>query len=188
MTETNRLRGLLLVLGSFTIGLLSMITISSLPDSAINRNEKSRINFISVMPQGWAFFTRNAREEKYFIYRQQPDSTWQRVNIPGASLQYIFGLNRKGRAVTVELGTLLKQVDDSMWTQTNKKIEYIFKNGLDTVPSYKVKNICPDPLCTGNIIIQLKPPVPWAWADIEREIIMSSKFVKLYVESVPEQH
>ncbi|MBW8686392.1 SdpA family antimicrobial peptide system protein [Chitinophaga rhizophila] len=188
MNETNRLRALLLVIAAVAAAIIVMIAINALPESAINRNETSRVNMVSLAPQGWAFFTRNAREEKYFIYQQQPDSSWQLASVPGASLRYLFGLNRKGRASSLELKGLVGQTTDSMWVNTNKKIEAFFSATATPLPVYAVKNRCPDPVFTGNILIQKRQLVPWAWANLNREVIMSSKVVKLYVQHVPAKH
>ncbi|SEB06909.1 hypothetical protein SAMN05660909_05134 [Chitinophaga terrae (ex Kim and Jung 2007)] len=72
-----------------------------------------------------------------------------------------------------------------MWVNSDKKIESYFKDSI--IPAFTVKDKCVIPRCTGELLIQKKVPVPWAWASLSQEVIMPSKIVKLHVQAISEK-
>ncbi|MBE9601877.1 hypothetical protein [Pedobacter sp. MC2016-24] len=54
-------------------------------------------NIAYILPQGWTFFTRNAREEKLFIFERENNGSLSQVDLRASSYVYCFGLDRTGR-------------------------------------------------------------------------------------------
>lgn len=165
----------LLMLGMYLVGL------SSLPSNPVSLSVNSKFHVVSFLPEGWAFFTRDARENMLYVYRRMEDGRWELVNVPGSSLRYSFGLNRKGRAIGPEIAVLLRQIDSDDWVESRSPLNNFFQN--DTLKKHVINDTAPLPACTGDIILQLIPPVPWAWSGSKKEIIMPYKIVRLYVKA-----
>ncbi len=142
-----------------------------LPYNPISPTPAERIEFLSVLPQGWAFFTKNPRGEVLYIYKETQNK-WDLVNVPGASLKFGFGLNRKGRAIGPEAGSLLKLIPDSLWQPTN----------LSAGKPFKVVDSCANPSCIGHIRFVKTTLVPWAWARTGRKTVMPAKMIELDVQ------
>ncbi|UCJ08207.1 SdpA family antimicrobial peptide system protein [Chitinophaga pendula] len=179
-SQRVRLRLMLLFLVASLLFVLYFVALASLPNNPVALKSNSRFHVISFLPEGWAFFTRNAREDVLYVYKKQPDGHWELVNVPGSSLRFIFGLNRKGRAIGPEIAVLLRQLNDEDWLESRYPVSSFFKT--DTLRPHIVNNTAPDPACSGDLIFQLTPPIPWAWAGSGKEIIMPYKIIRLYVK------
>ncbi|ASZ11346.1 SdpA family antimicrobial peptide system protein [Chitinophaga pendula] len=177
----TRLRIILLVLITGITLMVYCIALAALPHSPISFGRISRINTISLVPEGWAFFTRDAREDMIIVYKKNSAGIWEQVNVPGASARYLFGLDRKGRAIGVELAMLQAAITDSIWQASREPLTAHFQH--DTLPVQLLKNNAAQPLCLGDIIVQVTPPVPWAWARNNKKVIMPYKIARLYVET-----
>lgn len=160
--------------------IIFLIMMAAFPDSPIHSSSLTQLNLISIVPEGWAFFTRSPREENIYVYEKDKESLWKLVNIPGASPTFIFGLDRSGRAISAELQILLDQLPDSNdWVESRVKLKNFLSN--DTLVAYQVKNFSKIQRCKGELIIQKVKPVPWAWSNIEN-FVMPYKIIKIYAE------
>jgi antimicrobial peptide system SdpA family protein len=157
---------------------LSLIAMANLPNNAIAIKSKTRTFFQSFSPQGWAFFTRDAREEIIEVYSRDQKGNWEKVNVPGSSFRYAFGLNRKGRAFGVEINRLLSQFKEQDWTKSRQAEWYSIN---DSLIKHEVNNPCPLPICKGNLLVKISPPVPWAWLGSKKKVIMPYKILRLDV-------
>lgn len=176
-----RLRLIFLLLIASLVLTLYFVALASLPNNPISLKSNSRFHVVSFLPEGWAFFTRDTREDMQYVYKKQADGHWELVTLPGASLRYLFGLSRKGRAIGPEITLLLRQIEDDSWTKSRMPVSIFFQH--DTLKTYTISNPAPAPICTGDIILQSIPPVPWAWSGSKKEIIMPYKIVRLYVKT-----
>jgi len=131
------------------------------------------------LPEGWAFFTRNPRDDRYFVYRLAPDGSWIDTNLgPHNRPRNAFGLNRKSRAQGVEIGLLLVSIQDQEWTACRKSPTAC----LATIPVSKdFKDISPNPTLCGEMGVVMQPPVPWAWAGMQRPVTMPSRVSRVRV-------
>jgi antimicrobial peptide system SdpA family protein len=131
------------------------------------------------LPEGWAFFTRNPREDRYIVYRLATGGSWIDTNLgPHNRPRNAFGLNRKSRAQGVEIGLLLVSIHDDEWLACRKSPAIC----LATTPVSKdFKDISPIPTLCGEIGVVMQPPVPWAWSSLPRPVTMPSKVVRVRV-------
>lgn len=129
-------------------------------------------------PEGWAFFTRNPREPRPFLYRLD-GATWASASLgPHARASNAFGMNRRARAQGVELGLLLEGVPSRSW----KRCEEAPLGCLDAAPAAaRVANRSPRPSLCGTIGVVRQAPVPWAWARAPKPVVMPSNVIRLEV-------
>lgn len=146
----------------------------------------SNTTFKSLMPQGWAFFTRNAREERIEIFQIGVDTLYIDPRIRQGSLNNLFGVKRTARSLSVEVAYLIsKTPNDSSWGSSITDKEVLFQavnNG--SLKSVDVINKTKNPLLTGKILVIRTETVPWAWAKNYKKVSPPFKTLLLNVKNI----
>src|SRR6266849_1616457 len=117
MSEVRLLQLAKLILAVGWASVIVFIAVSTIPDSPLSASLRHRVSVVAVMPEGWAFFTRNPREAFTQAYKRAADGTWERIGEPNFSKRHWFGLDRTGRLITNELGALLSGIASERWTE-----------------------------------------------------------------------
>ncbi|MRN16320.1 hypothetical protein D1000_05710 [Riemerella anatipestifer] len=90
-----------LFLSLFIFSTFSIILISSIPFNPI----QYKINFVkqvyTYLPQGWAFFTRDARENQLYIYKIN-NNKLEIINQKHSNFENIMGLSRRVSKLVLE--------------------------------------------------------------------------------------
>jgi antimicrobial peptide system SdpA family protein len=142
-----------------------------------------RLYALMLLPQGWAFFTRDPREERFHVFSRDQNGKWIRaLRGPNASPANFFGLKRASRAQGIEVGLLLSKVPGSGWQTCSEQPEVC----LEQAPLVAtIENITPHPTLCGEVGLALQKPVPWAWSyhrsGSQITITMPSKVARLEV-------
>lgn len=133
-----------------------------LPDNVVKLPGQASVTDASrtVLPQGWAFFTKSPRDPDMGAWTETADG-WQDARL-GRHAE--FGFDRASRAQGVELGVLFYEARD---------IEPLECEGrtapacLAAAPvSAEVVNPGPSPTLCGRVGIVHESPVPFAWRDL----------------------
>lgn len=133
-----------------------------------------------VAPQGWAFFTKSAREPREILWRRSADGTWQIAMLgPHSESRNLWGLNRQSRAQAVDQGIVLGALPAVRWSKCDSGpiADCLLALGA-AVP---VKNPAPEPLLCGEVGVSRQEPVPWAWAGAAGRTRMPASVVRLEV-------
>ncbi len=163
------------------IWLMAMVYIarSSLSYSVLNLPFDSRANRAvvrSFFPEGFGFFTRDPQEARLYIYKLENGQIIP-LSRPNATFGHLFGISRKGRAQNIELGQLLGQLQKMPWRECKNSLAECVSPEW---PENKIKNHNIYPLLCGDIIIQVKKPIPWAWhRDFKAQ--MPSEIIKVTI-------
>jgi antimicrobial peptide system SdpA family protein len=165
---------------------LFFLLIASLSESIVHVSRISKVRSTMLMPEGWAFFTKNPREENFVMYKKEPGG-WELKTIRAGSYRSIFGLNRDIRIANQELGMLLTNYTDARWVDLKGRIN----DGsnallLDTLPARGVVDNSHYPIFSGDYILQKVYNVPWIWYTSNPDLVMDSKITKIRV--LPWQH
>lgn len=142
-------------------------------------NKVLKMNVSYIIPQGWAFFTKDARQEKLLAYKREANGKLTSLTPPGGSVKYLFGLNREGRRIPLEYKILLKDIDSLSWIDTDYDLTLIAKKSLNT-PMVKAVNEAYHAQSCGEIIFVRTCTIPWAWSKLGT-IKMPSKYVRLII-------
>jgi antimicrobial peptide system SdpA family protein len=131
------------------------------------------------MPEGWAFFTRDPREERMLLFKRDSGGRWVSASIgPNSKLSNDLGLNRASRAQSMEAALLLSDFPTSMFQDCRDSpvdcLQHIRVSG-------SFKNISPDPTLCGELGIAMQPPIPWAWMASGHPVIMPSRVLRMDV-------
>lgn len=165
---------LLLALGWLAIGVYAVHP--ALPPNAVSLPGAELLRARVWLPEGWAFFTRDPREEDIFIFRQQ-GGVWQAVDFgPSSRPAYVFGLRRKPRAMYIELGLVMAGIPRRGWAECSVD-PLICVTGSAT--TFAVSNPSPLPAFCGLHALVLRRPVPWAWS--QAQVAMPSKVARVNI-------
>src|SRR4029453_5790255 len=87
-----------------------LVTISSLPFNPLSMAFHVEIGIRSLVPEGWGFFTREPRGLVLYLARPS-GGRWQPLaGLPIGHPRNLFGIDRRPRAIPVELAILLDHV------------------------------------------------------------------------------
>ena len=144
--------------------ILVFLLVVSIPESTINISKTSKVNLANILPQGWAFFTRNPQEENVYIYNYEKikHNEIEQLILHTGSIFNLFGFNRKSRLQSQDLGYIVANLPDTAWTT----IKGDFNSNLGTILGVKVFQISTAfkyPYFQGYFLLQKKYPIPWAW-------------------------
>ncbi|WP_103020449.1 SdpA family antimicrobial peptide system protein [Salinibacter altiplanensis] len=152
---------------------------ASMPYNPIDLPYSDVVDMRTVIPEGWAFFTRNPREPSSRFYEKR-DGTWQSARLgANASPENLFGLSRRGRGQGIEAARLIEQAPDSAWTKCKASARSCLKS-ISHVPT--VENPSPLPTFCGTVGFVRRPPVPWAWNESRLDIHMPGQALKLDIQ------
>ena len=154
-----------------------LITIKGNPIEITNAVDSRVFNLI---PQGWAFFTRDPREAQITIYKIENDSILTPYPQRHSSFTNLFGLKRTSSKILTELQLLKLKTTDSLYS--NLKWNYQ-ANQYSKIPSeeFEYKNEIFNPILLGNFIVVYQKPVPWAWSKSIEKIKMPSKVIRFKI-------
>lgn len=129
-----------------------------------------------LVPEGWAFFTRDPREPKLYTFSLSQDGRWENANQgPHALPQNVFGLDRRSRAQGVEIALILGTVRANALRQCREAVATCLES-LDPIP---MRNASPAPTLCGDIGIAQQEPLPWAWYAGRHDVTMPGQVVRL---------
>lgn len=87
-----------------------------LPYNSIHLPGVTAIAPVRWLPQGWAFFSRDAREQDLYLWRWS-DGRWQPASrAPHGEPRNLFGFARASRSQRAEAAALAGSVPDSLWS------------------------------------------------------------------------
>ncbi|MFI7443457.1 SdpA family antimicrobial peptide system protein [Nonomuraea indica] len=182
MSPHSRLGALLLVLGLAWSAVAGYVVLGQLPSAALQLpGQRSAAEHARVVaPQGWAFFTRSAREHREIVWRRSPSGGWEPALLgPHAEARNLWGFDRRSRAQAVDLGILLGAVPAGEWSSCDTgEITRCLGSLTRAVP---VANPAPRPLLCGTLGVSRQEPLPWAWAGAAARTRMPATVVRLDV-------
>lgn len=141
-----------------------------------NKLDSKRIVY-SIVPQGWAFFTRNPREAQVLLYEIK-DNKPQKINHLHSSGCNLMGLNRRSSVYISEIQLVRAELSDSLFSDT----EWNYQNSsLGYIPEkqYIVRNKVSNPLLCGEYLLVLQQPIPWAWSSKIKTMKMPAKIIRI---------
>jgi antimicrobial peptide system SdpA family protein len=168
-------RGLLAV--GWGAAILFVLT-ASIADHPLRQALRVRTNLIVVSPQGWAFFTRSPREPVDRIFQQRGPQL-SPVTYANSSMRNRFGISRAARALNVELASLLAQLPRGSWVECEEALEDCVARMESNAPVVANASVM-QKLC-GDLVVERRPPVPWAWSSSARPIHMSGQVTRFKV-------
>lgn len=118
----------------------------------------------TLVPEGWAFFTRSPRTPEPAAYGAGPDGTWRQLTGGSRSgPRDAFGLNRRARSQGTELGIVMSQVPKEHWSSCERAPTDCLSG---VTPRLTVTNYSTHHTLCGDVGLALREVRPWAWRDL----------------------
>ena len=152
--------------------------ISSNRDNPVRLSYNNAQELYSILPQGWAFFTRNPKEEVLQLYKEDKSNLKLINNSASLSFKDVFGLKRDVRKKSAELAEIIKKIPSEKWE--TKKSSDKMKNLINLKISDTVINVFNNKLLTGDYIIVRSRRKPWAWSN--SSITLPYRCIKIHVK------
>ena len=134
-----------------------------------SRLASSAPSFMALIPEGWGFFTRDAREEDLFTYFKNDSDRWVLAR------QWTFGFGRSRRKSSIEAASILARIGTEAAECSDDHLSCL----SSVVPGETIATTHPSPTLCGDIGFVIQKPVPWAWA--AADVVMPSRFVRVIV-------
>lgn len=118
-----------------------------------------------VLPQGWAFFTRDPRSNYVSLY-QQEDGTWEQVNATTvAARDNFYGLSRASRTESYEIESITSELPEGEWNRCEEEeIILCFPETPRAEASVDLHGV--DLRFCGVLAVTSQEPTPWAWGSL----------------------
>jgi antimicrobial peptide system SdpA family protein len=152
---------------------------ASMPHNAIELPGEKRFNAQIVLPEGWKFFTKDAREPRVLAFTRE-GGAWRSSDFgPNADARF-FGLDRVGRTQGVEIGLLLEAAKGEPWSPcSGSPVECL---DAATPVAEPIVNLAGAQTLCGDVALVRQAPVPWAWAHAAAETRMPSTVLRMTVQ------
>jgi antimicrobial peptide system SdpA family protein len=153
-----------------------LVALTSLPDSPLRTTGSGRRIIGALLPQGWAFFTRDPREPAEVVYRVTPNGL-RRADFTNSSPDNWMGIRKNTRPIAIELGALLSHVHRTRWRACRGDLGQCLK-AADSVVAIADNASTTRRFC-GDFVVERRPTVPWAWSRSGDAIRMPAQYVRL---------
>ncbi len=178
------------LVGAYVCGLAACWSVATLyavhggmPHNPVHLPLENPVSISTVMPEGWAFFTRSPREE-YAVALTRIGDRWAPASFgTHNSATNLFGIVRKSRAQAVEVGALVAKVPSAKWVECQPDESDEDCLGHTPINAATVNAAAVPSLC-GSVGVVKRLPVPWAWAraNARRAILMPAKALRVEVQ------
>jgi antimicrobial peptide system SdpA family protein len=161
---------------------------AAVKETTVNMSGERRMQLADLVPEGWAFFTRNPKEDNTILYRPAKGGGVKQFSMIAGAPRNVFGLNRYSRMVGKELAAMMRYIKD-LPVDSIKGLPENNLAILDTITAVKIPNDARFPLLKGIYYLRWVKPVPWAWAKTANiESMTQSKIIKIDVVCSNEPH
>lgn len=172
------------LLGAFWSAFALTILSSSMIESAVRPSYLQRVFLQVLSPQGWAFFTRDARESWYRAFLIDSHGQPVPANVADYRGAPWNGVHRNVRNRGIAIGQVLKGIPKESWSRCEKPITTCFRGIADEQPAQVSLTMRDHTGFCGPALLQEKTTVPWAWRRSYTEINMPSRIAYVDVNCV----
>lgn len=139
----------------------------SIPNIAVDQNGKSTLERYvkATFPQGWGFFTKSGQDPVIVPYGISEGKIESISASPVGRPKYALGLSRVGRAQGIEMGLLMKHLDNT-WEKCASRDAEKCVNRAKREPVQAIENISPHPSVCGDVIFLETEPVPFHFRNL----------------------
>ncbi len=158
------------------VALIVFVACGSITEMPLSAGVATRTRLVSILPEGWAFFTRDPRESSKSVYLRE-NGHWVRHS--QAQSRVWLGLKRNDRVEGAEIEKLMSLVPASKHFKCEGSLDACLAN--PKLPVARVVNPMLVRSLAGEVVIASAQPVPWAWSAARDRVYMPSDVVKLNV-------
>lgn len=160
--------------------LVTVVFYNNIPFNPVSYKFNAIKQAFSVLPQGWAFFTRSPRESQVIVYQIREDTIFEQEVLRHSYPENGFGLNREQTFKMNELQFIIADLKPTQYTTTTWNYMQ-HKKGILPDTTFQVSHVFQHSALAGKeILLVFQEIVPWAWGH-NNNIMMPAKAVKLKI-------
>ena len=137
-------------------------------------SRKNKLTNINLLPQGWGFFTKDPKDVKVMCFVNNNFS--ESIITPHFSYNNFFGIKRTQSRICFEIGSLSKEIKDSLW---HKATSF---DSIIVYPHINIETKLAQPIIKGKITIANMERLPWAWHKFKEKTNMPFYFSNVNVK------
>jgi antimicrobial peptide system SdpA family protein len=168
------------LLFSIILIIIGYLLVSSVNENVFTLNHISRVYQRSIMPQGWAFFTKNCREPYFRIYKQL-DTKFEIVDLKQNRNNPITSFDRIDRYKLFEISKVIEIINVKNWHECENSIDLCL-SGATKFSEVIVENKEIKPIFCGSFYIIIGEYKPWAWAELVAEESVNNKVSRINIK------
>lgn len=185
MNKTTSLRLFFVLILGVWASVIIMIGLTALPYHSTSLPADVKFKAQVLFPEGWHFFTRDAREMQTWVYTKDDSGEWMaEPRMPNSNSYNFFGANREGRAMGVEYAMFLKDVKPANWVDYRGEVSDLLASS-DTIPVTQFDSEFNHPVMCGEYLMVAQKPVPWAWSPSYERVKMPAKVTRIIINCQP---
>jgi antimicrobial peptide system SdpA family protein len=169
-------RGMDLALGLAWTTLVAVVLVTAAPKNVFELTPSRRTAAVSLLPQGWGFFTRSPVEESIRAYRERGDGTFSSESQPDFRGFPFGGVSRLATIRGIELDGAAAQLLPESWAECRGSITEcapLAQKSTEVRLDMRVHTLC------GEYLLLKSKPMPWAWASSKRPVRMRARVVRV---------
>jgi antimicrobial peptide system SdpA family protein len=154
---------------------------ASVGSNVVQLPQQTRVAAVlpSVLPQGWAFFTKAADSSALSVYRTE-DGIENFTVAANADPSWVFGLNRSSRYQGLEITSLLQGIGEEAWTDCGAGGGVA--DCIRALPTAKsVENTMAMQTVCGRIAVVAEGVTEWAYRDLVDGALIPREAIELEV-------
>lgn len=159
-----RERLLIFIYSIITIFICFIMLINVIEYNVLSKRFENKKLIFSILPQGWAFFTRNSREGQVILYQKENDIL-KKVPYQHNHYQFAFGLDRTTTKVYTELGLIKNKIHNNLFQEVEWNYQSdIYQKDLSALRKVDIKSPLKKGKLKGEYLMIIQEPIPWAWS------------------------
>jgi antimicrobial peptide system SdpA family protein len=176
-------KGFLVILFLFWTWIFLVVFSVSMPYNPIAKPFLKNRHYISgILPEGFAFFTRNPREDKLYFLVEEHNKLVNDPRLRNATLTNLFGFKRRGRILNLLYSTQLLR-GNIRWYPINEDEPINFNDKKFVTNTVLINDSSLNLIKYKKFIVIKKKIIPWAYRNISKGTEGNAMFVKINVES-----
>lgn len=149
-----------------------------LPANPIQLPAEEKSPFLHLLPQGWAFFTRDPRLADISPFVKTSDGLWHPARSTSRLWPHPPNFSRRWKLPGVEVGIILGDLIDPPWHACQGPPNSCLENapsGGTADNSFSHATLC------GDVGLVRQALIPWAWREAAQETVMPSDVLRLQI-------
>jgi antimicrobial peptide system SdpA family protein len=165
-TQTIKLALVFCCTAVLYISIFAIMAASYAGNNPLNKLNRDIVQYVSIFPQGWAFFTKSPRESSISIYEVR-NKRVEKIDLRGFKQAYFFGASRKHRIISLETSSAFKKLSNIEDKITIEKT-IIFRDDLnkyintDSLKFNKINRDQKNILLQGQYLLVIEDFLPWS--------------------------
>ncbi|MCU0633356.1 MAG: SdpA family antimicrobial peptide system protein [Gemmatimonadaceae bacterium] len=155
---------------------------ASVPATPFTTLVRVQPHLISLLPEGWGFFTRDPREPRLMAYQVEGARRTRLLSRPSADPHNAFGWLKQSRLVAPEAAHLVARLDDTSWGACPPGeggcVQHV--DAMRSPPDTLVNPTVAPQLC-GELLLVREAPLPFAWRHATRARTSDGTRARLHV-------